>query len=373
MCHKTYINQIGRNLLGCVVELPKEMLPLKVSISDIVNDKLEIADLEKLRNFYMGIYRTLSEIKPEMINLPDFEEVHPVDKKKYDKCVDRVIRILIVLYAIGFTGKYIGDGLIEVDKESLWDLCKKLKVSALDSVLQELNRIGVSIGKKDDSKLKINFMNDDSGIIAKYHCIYTKTICKDNPEDTKLISSYFRCDFSLLFNTKPKKNTLKEESSIAAVLPKDKADMLNELFSILKEEMDCRTEVKAPVYKDVIKGSFSAAFKHRKTGRTLVSLDVKSGDIILRLNFTTETLGKVFQLTNEYPSEVFDNIRRCRCKGNECMGHEGVYIPEADMNFCSHIIKYEIRSWEKSTFIDFTRLLRAQYGFLVEPLGAVAH
>ena len=48
------------------------------------------------------------------------------------------------------------------------------------------------------------------------------------------------------------------------------------------------------------------------------------------------------------------------------MGHEGVYIPEAGISFCSHIIRYELCDLQKGTFDVFVRLLRAQYRYLIE-------
>lgn len=77
-------------------------------------------------------------------------------------------------------------------------------------------------------------------------------------------------------------------------------------------------------------------------------------------------------MTNEFPDEVFDNIKKCYCKGNECMGHEGVFIPEAGISFCNHIIKYELRDLTKTNFTDFCRLLHAQFGFLNEIYSPVS-
>ena len=232
-----------------------------------------------------------------------------------------------------------------------------------NSVLNELNQFGIGM-KKENSQLKVWFANDTEGILAKYHCIYANYIGQIKPEDTKAISKYFRCDFSSLLNQKQEK--INEENFMTVALSQDKAEMLSKMISILNSKMNCRTEIKMSFYKGILNGSLSAAYKHRKTGRTLVSLDTKAGEIILRLNFTPQTVGKVFLMTDEFSAEVFNNIKQCYCKGSKCMGHDGVFIPEAGISFCDHIIKYELRELQKTTFDEFCRLLYVQYGFLNE-------
>lgn len=391
MNEQTYINQIGKNLLAAAAELPRReeiTNVMKVNYKDSkLNDNnatcIDIENLYKLQSFYLGIYYNLSVVNPETVELPDYKATYPVDRKKFDKCVDRVLRMLLTLYAIGFLGEYVnGDvmsegndekenglvnktagGLIQVNQQTLLELCKTLKVTALNSVLNELNQFGIGM-KKENSQLKVWFANDTEGILAKYHCIYANYIGQIKPEDTKAISKYFRCDFSSLLNQKQKK--INEENFMIAALSQDKAEMLSEMISILNSKMNCRTEIKMSFYKGILNGSLSAAYKHRKTGRTLVSLDTKAGEIILRLNFTPQTVGKVFLMTDEFSAEVFDNIKQCYCKGSKCMGHDGVFIPEAGISFCDHIIKYELRELQKTTFDDFCRLLYVQYGFLNE-------
>ena len=311
---KTYINQIGRNLLAAAVEIPTKVDSKKLVHINIEHESIELKNFKKLQDFYLGIYQTLSEVNPKLFDLPDFEETYPVDKKKYDKCIDMILRVLNVLYAIGFTGNYTTNGFIEVNKRELQDLCKKLKVSALDNVLQVLSKLGLDIRIENESKWKVYFVNDNEGIIAKYHCMYTKHIGNKKPEDTKAISSYFRCNFHSLFDVKPKNIKINDENFITAVLPQEKGDLLSEIVKILKEEMDCRADVKISSYKGILSGAISVAYKHRMTGRTLVSLDTKAGEITLRLNFTTQTLGKIFKLTDEFSSEVFDNIKNVIAK-----------------------------------------------------------
>lgn len=366
MSDKTYINQIGRNLLAAVVEMPKKAELRKPADMKTEHESIELNNLKKLQKFYLGIFKTLSEVNPETLGMPDYKETFPVDKKKYDKCIDRVLRVLLVLYAIGITGNDTTSGFIEVHKKELQDLCKKLKVSAMDNALRELTKLGLVIREEDESKLVVSLENDEECIFGKYHCIYTKHIGKQKPEDTKAICSYFRCDFHSLFNDKRKKIKIDDEYFLTAVLSQEKGALLSEMINILKNELDCRAEEKISYYKGILNGSISIAYKHRRTGRTLVSLDTKAGEITMRLNFTTQTLGKVFQMVDEFPSEVFDNIKQCYCKGKECMGHEGVFIPEAGISFCSHIIKYELRDLHKSTFLDFVKLLRTQHRILVE-------
>ncbi len=392
MSEQTYINQIGRNLLAAAAELPRREDITNVKKANCNDSKIDdnnascsdIENLYKLQSFYLGIYKNLSFVNPETVGLPDYKVSYPVDRKKFDKCVDRVLRMLLTLYGIGFLGEYLynGDvmsegndeaenglinttasGLIHVNQQALLELCKTLKVTALNSVLNELNQFGIGM-KKENNELKVWFANDTEGTLAKYHCIYAKYIGQAKPEDTKTISNYIRCDFNSLLNQKQKK--INEENFMAAALSQEKAEMLIEMISILKTKMNCRAEIKMSFYKSILNGSLSAAYKHRKTGRTLVSLDTKAGEITLRLNFTLQTVGKVFLMTDEFSDEVFDNIKQCYCKGSECMGHDGVYIPEAGICFCDHIIKYELRELQKNTFDDFCRLLYAQYGLLNE-------
>lgn len=394
MNEQTYINQIGKNLLAAAAELPRREETtniMKVMKANYIDSKInnnaayiDIENLYKLQSFYFGIYHNLSVVNPETVGLPDYKVTYPVDRKKFDKCVDRVLRMLLTLYAIGFLGEYVYNsdivsegneeaengliskttrGLIQVNQQALLELCKTLKVTALNSVLKELNQFGIGM-KNENSQLKVWFVDDTEGTLAKYHCIYTKYIGQTKPEDTKAISNYFRCDFNSLLNQKQTK--INEENFMTAALSQEKAEMLGEIISILKTKMDCRAEIKMSFYKGILNGSLSVAYKHRKTGRTLVSLDTKAGEITLRLNFTPQTVGKVFLMRDEFSAEVFDNIKQCYCKGSECMGHDGIFIPEAGISFCDHIIKYELRELKKTTFDDFCRLLYVQYGFLNE-------
>lgn len=392
MSGQTYINQIGRNLLAAAAELPKReditnVKKANCNVSKKDDNNAGCGDIEylyKLQGFYLGIYQNLSAVNPETVGLPDYKITYPVDRKKFDKCADRVLRMLLTLYAIGFLGEHAynddavsegndeaenglmnktAGGLIQVNQQALLELCKTLKVTALNSVLNELNQFGIGM-KKENSELKVWFVNDTEGTLSKYHCIYAKYIGQAKPEDTKAISSYFRCDFNSLLNQKQKK--INEENFMTAAMSQEKAELLSEMISILKTVMNCRAEIKMSFYKGILNGSLSVAYKHRKTGRTLVSLDTKAGEITLRLNFTPQTVGKVFLMTDKFSAEVFDNIKQCCCKGSECMGHDGVYIPEAGISFCDHIIKYELRELQKTTFDDFCRLLYVQYGFLNE-------
>lgn len=364
----TYINQIGRNLLNCTIDFPKEielqqLLELHKSYKELKGEAFE-----KLHKFYLNLYRTLSEIDPELLGMPVDKLVYPVDKSKYDKCVEKVLKFLLIIYAIGFTGDYREDGSILVNRQELMDLSKKLKVNSVYNIFEKLNKLGINIIEQDAGDLVVRFINDDGGFIAKSHCFYTKYICKDKAEDKKLISKYLRSDFTQLSSTKLKKQPEKDEKYITATLPENKVHMLKEILRILREEMDCRVEVKNSEYKGILKGAFSAAYKSRKTGRTIVSMDTEAVGIVLRLNFTTQTLSKVFQAADEFPTEIFDNIKKCYCKGEECMGHKGVYIPEAEMSFCNHIIRYELCDLNKQTVKDFIRLLRLQYKLLMESM-----
>lgn len=99
---------------GRVVELPikdetkkvKNRKARETKTDDENTDFINMEKIYQLQSLYLEIYQKLSVISPEIAGLPEYKETYPVDKKKYDKCVDRVHRILLTIYAIGLIGEY---------------------------------------------------------------------------------------------------------------------------------------------------------------------------------------------------------------------------------------------------------------------------